>query len=172
MSLMPPKIFISACLLGRPVRYDGKGKPLHDPIVDRWKAEDRLVGFCPEQAGGLPTPRPPAEIEGGMNGDDVLAGRARVLEVTGGDVTEEFVEGGRKAVAFAREQDCRFALLIDGSPSCGSGFIYDGSFSGARHPGFGVTAALMRRAGIEVFSPRQIEDLLTRLAENPGKMGL
>lgn len=169
---MPPKILISACLLGRPVRYDGKGKPLHDPIVDRWKAEGRLVGFCPEQAGGLPTPRPPAEIEGGMNGDDVLAGRARVLEVTGGDVTEEFVEGGRKAVAFAREQDCRFALLIDGSPSCGSGFIYDGSFSGARHPGFGVTAALMRRAGIEVFSPRQIEDLLTRLAENPGKIGL
>lgn len=156
---MPPKILISACLLGRPVRYDGKGKALHDPLIERWKTEGRLVGYCPEQAGGLPTPRPPAEIEGGKNGDDVLAGRARVLEVTGGDVTAEFIEGGRKAVAFARAQDCRFALLIDGSPSCGSGFIYDGSFSGNRHPGFGVTAALMRQAGIEVFSDLELDKL-------------
>jgi uncharacterized protein YbbK (DUF523 family) len=160
---MPPKILISACLLGRPVRYDGKGKPLHDPLVERWKAEDRLVGFCPEQAGGLPTPRPPAEIEGGMNGEDVLAGRARVMEVTGGDVTAEFVDGGEKAVAFARAQGCAFALLIDGSPSCGSGFIYDGTFAGRRHVGNGVTAALMRAAGIEVYSDREINALAARL---------
>jgi uncharacterized protein YbbK (DUF523 family) len=156
---MPRKILISACLLGRPVRYDGKGKPLNDPMIERWKAEGRLVGYCPEQAGGLPTPRPPAEIEGGMNGEDVLAARARVLEVTGGDVTADFVEGARKAAAFAREQGCDVALLIDGSPSCGSGFIYDGSFSGIRHAGFGVTAALMRQAGIEVFSDRELDKL-------------
>ena len=156
---MPRKILISACLLGRPVRYDGKGKPLNDPLIERWKAEGRLMAYCPEQAGGLPTPRPPAEIEGGMNGEDVLAGRARVLEVTGGDVTAEFVEGARKAAAFAREQGCDVALLIDGSPSCGSRFIYDGSFSGIRHAGFGVTAALMRQAGIEVFSDRELDKL-------------
>lgn len=162
---MPAKIFISACLLGRPVRYDGRGKPLRDPIIERWKVEDRLIGFCPEEAGGLPTPRPPAEIEGGMNGEDVLAGRARVLEVTGGDVTAEFIAGGRNAVAFAQEQGCRFALLIDGSPSCGSAFIYDGSFSGARHPGFGVTAALMRDAGIEVFSDRELDRLAARVED-------
>ncbi|MCZ8179305.1 MAG: DUF523 domain-containing protein [Rhizobium sp.] len=160
---MPPKILISACLLGRPVRYDGKGKPLADPRIERWKAQGRLVGFCPEQAGGLPTPRPPAEIEGGMSGEDVLAGRARVMEVTGGDVTEAFVEGGKKAVAFAREQGCDVALLIDGSPSCGSGFIYDGSFSGTRHPGFGVTAALMRQAGIAVFSDRELDRLAAHI---------
>lgn len=163
MPSMPPKILISACLLGRPVRYDGKGKPLADPLIDRWKAEGRLVGYCPEQAGGLPTPRPPAEIEGGMNGEDVLAGRARVKEVTGGDVTEAFVEGGKKAVAFAQEQGCDAALLIDGSPSCGSGFIYDGSFSGTRHPGLGVTAALMRRAGIAVFSDRELDQLAAHI---------
>ncbi|THV23222.1 DUF523 domain-containing protein [Peteryoungia ipomoeae] len=163
MEPMPSKILISACLLGRPVRYDGKGKPLQDPLIERWKAEGRLVGFCPEQAGGLPTPRPPAEIEGGMNGQDVLAGRARVLEVTGGDVTAEFVEGGKRAVAFAREQGCGLALFIDGSPSCGSGFIYDGSFSGNRHPGFGVTAALMRQMGIEVFSDRELDRLAARV---------
>lgn len=163
MTSMPPKILISACLLGRPVRYDGKGKPLHDPLIERWKAEGLLVGYCPEQAGGLPTPRPPAEIEGGMNGEDVLAGRARVMEITGGDVTEAFVEGGKKAVAFALEQGCDVALLIDGSPSCGSGFIYDGSFSGTRHPGFGVTAALMRQAGIEVFSDRELDRLAVHI---------
>jgi Uncharacterized conserved protein len=157
---MPAKILISACLLGRPVRYDGKGKPLHHPAIEAWKAEGRLVGFCPEQAGGLPTPRPPAEIENGMTGADVLAGRARVLEVTGGDVTAQFFAGGEQAVAFAREKGCRFALLIDGSPSCGSGFIYDGSFSGQRHAGFGVTAALMQAAGITVYSDREIDALV------------
>lgn len=160
---MPPKILISACLLGRPVRYDGRGKLLNDPRIERWKAEGRLVGYCPEQAGGLPTPRPPAEIEGGMNGEDVLVGRARVLEVTGGDVTAEFIEGGKKAVAFAREQGCAVALLIDGSPSCGSGFIHDGSFSGTRHPGFGVTAALMREAGIRVFSDCELDRLAAHI---------
>ncbi|MCM2476837.1 DUF523 domain-containing protein [Rhizobium sp. CG5] len=160
---MTAKILISACLLGRPVRYDGRGKPLHHPAIDRWQAEGRLVGFCPEQAGGLPTPRPPAEIEGGLTGADVLAGRARVMEVTGGDVTAEFIDGGRKAVAFARSNGCSHALLIDGSPSCGSGFIYDGSFSGSRHPGFGVTAALLQAAGIPVYSDRAIEQLVAIL---------
>ncbi|RYB97082.1 DUF523 domain-containing protein [Ciceribacter ferrooxidans] len=158
-------ILISACLLGRPVRYDGKGKPLVHPAIDRWKAEGRLVAFCPEQAGGLSTPRPPAEIEGGATGEDVIEGRASVIEKTGRDVSQAFVEGGRKAVDFARAHGCAYALLIDGSPSCGSGFIYDGSFSGGRHPGLGVTAALLRRAGIEVFSDREIEALAARLAE-------
>lgn len=160
---MPPKILISACLLGRPVRYDGKGKPLHHPAIVRWQAEGRIVGYCPEQAGGLPTPRPPAEIEGGMGGEDVIEGRARVVENTGRDVSAAFVEGGRKAVEFARTNGCAFALLIDGSPSCGSGFIYDGSFSAIRHPGHGVTAALMRRAGIAVYSDREIDALVARL---------
>ncbi|HBF30641.1 2-thiouracil desulfurase family protein, partial [Rhizobium sp.] len=85
------KILISACLMGRPVRYDGKGKPLHHAAIVRWQEEGRLVVFCPEQAGGLPTPRPPAEIENGGSGDDVLQGHARVLEVTGGDVTDQFI---------------------------------------------------------------------------------
>ncbi|GEO85056.1 MULTISPECIES: DUF523 domain-containing protein [Alphaproteobacteria] len=157
------KILISACLLGRPVRYDGKGKPLHHPVIARWMAEGRLIGFCPEQSGGLPTPRPPAEIESGMNGDDVLEGRARVLEVTGRDVTAEFIAGAEKTVAVAKAQHCRFALLIDGSPSCGSGFIYDGSFSGVRHSGEGVTVALLRRAGIAVYADREIDALVAHL---------
>ncbi|MBW8444053.1 MAG: DUF523 domain-containing protein [Arenimonas sp.] len=162
------RILISACLLGHAVRYDGKGKPLDHPAINRWRSEGRLVTLCPEQAGGLPTPRPPAEIENGLSGEDVLEGRARVLEVTGGDVTPAFIAGAERALAVARDNGCAYALLIDGSPSCGSGFIYDGSFSGARHPGLGVTAALLRRAGIAVYSDREIDALVAHLDGEAG----
>lgn len=162
------RILISACLLGHAVRYDGKGKPLSHPAIDRWLSEGRLVTLCPEMAGGMPVPRPPAEIENGLSGEDVLEGRARVLEVTGGDVTAAFIAGAERALAFARDNGCAYALLIDGSPSCGSGFIYDGSFSGARHPGLGVTAALLRRAGIVVYSDREIDALVAHLDGEAG----
>ena len=157
------RILISACLLGHAVRYDGKGKPLSHPAIARWQSEGRLVTLCPEMAGGLPTPRPPAEIENGLSGEDVLEGRARVLEVTGGDVTAAFIAGAERALALARDNGCTYALLIDGSPSCGSGFIFDGSFAGRKHPGRGVTAALLRRAGIEVFSHHEVDVLAERL---------
>ncbi|WJH39160.1 DUF523 domain-containing protein [Aliirhizobium terrae] len=156
---MTAKILISACLLGHAVRYDGKGKPLVHPAIDRWREEGRLVTICPELAGGMSVPRPPAEIENGMTGADVLAGRARVVEITGGDVTAQFMAGARQALDFAMAHGCTHALLIDGSPSCGSGFIYDGSFGGRKHAGNGVTAALLENAGIRVFSDRRIDDL-------------
>jgi uncharacterized protein YbbK (DUF523 family) len=159
------KILISACLMGEPVRYDGKGKPLAHELIGRWKGEGRLVVFCPELAGGFQVPRPPAEIAGGANGDAVLSGKAAVIEIGGADVTEKFVAGAQKALAIAREKGCAFALLIDGSPSCGSGFIYDGSFSGQRHAGRGITAALLAENGIEVFAPDAIEALAARLTE-------
>ena len=155
----PPKILISACLLGQPVRYDGRGKPLPHPAIERWRSEGRLVTICPEMAGGMPVPRPPADIERGASGLDVLEGRARVLEETGGDVTAQFIAGAQKALAFAKANGCTHALLIDGSPSCGSVAIYDGSFSGLKHPGNGVTAALLGKAGIAVFSPADIDRL-------------
>ncbi|MFD1745807.1 DUF523 domain-containing protein [Rhizobium helianthi] len=160
---MAGRILISACLLGQPVRYDGKGKPLVHPFIDQWKGEGRLVPLCPELAGGMSVPRPAAEIENGMTGEDVLAGRARVLELTGGDVTVAFTAGAERALAAARQNDCRFALLIDGSPSCGSQMIYDGAFSGRKIAGHGVTAALLRRNGIEIFAPSQIDDLARSL---------
>jgi len=159
------KILISACLLGHAVRYDGKGKPLHHPAIDRWREEGRLVTICPELAGGMSVPRPPAEIEKGMTGADVLEGRARVMEITGGDVTEAFVAGARHALEFAQAHGCTHALLIECSPSCGSGFIYDGSFEGLRHAGNGVTAALLEQAGIVVRSDRKVEELVELLAK-------
>lgn len=157
------KILISACLLGAPVRYDGKGKLLAHPLIERWRGEGRLVSFCPELAGGFQTPRPPAEIAAQATGDAVLAGEGRVVDVDGADVTDMFVEGARQALRKARDEDCRYALLIDGSPSCGSLSIYDGAFSGRRHEGRGVTAALLAENGVEVFAPVDIDRLAARL---------
>ena len=85
------------------------------------------------------------------------------MEITGGDVTAEFRQAAENALALAQEAGCRYALLIDGSPSCGSGFIYDGTFSGDRQSGRGVTAALLQQAGIEVYSDREIDRLVERL---------
>lgn len=157
------KILISACLLGAPVRYDGKGKLFVHPLIERWQSEGRLVSFCPELAGGFQTPRPPAEIAEAATGDDVLAGEGRVVDDGGADVTAMFVDGAREALAKARAENCRFALLIDGSPSCGSLTIYDGQFSGQKHAGMGVTAALLASHGVNVFAPQDIGDLAALL---------
>jgi uncharacterized protein YbbK (DUF523 family) len=156
-------VLISACLMGAPVRYDGKGKPLEAGLLADLSGHCRLVPLCPELAGGFQVPRPPAEIENGRTGDDVLDGRGRVLELGGRDVTDLFVAGAERALSFAREHDCRYALLIDGSPSCGSMTIYDGEFAGRKHAGNGVTAALLARHGIEVFTPAQSGDLVQRI---------
>ncbi|MBP0579091.1 DUF523 domain-containing protein [Labrys sp. LIt4] len=160
---MTAKILVSACLVGRPVRYDGAAKTLDHPNLARWRDEGRLVVVCPELAGGFSVPRPPAEIDRGLSGSDVLAGTARVIDLTGADVTALYLAGARSALALARAEGCRFALLIDGSPSCGSAFIYDGAFAGRKHAGAGVTAALLRAEGLEVFTPLEIAVLAARL---------
>ena len=165
MTVPGPNVLISACLMGAPVRYDGRGKRLEESLIDRLSALCRLVPLCPELAGGFQVPRPPAEIENGMSGDDVLAGHARVVELGGRDVTQLFVAGAEAALSAARQSDCRLALLIDGSPSCGSRMIYDGEFAGRKHAGNGVTAALLVRHGIAVFTPAQAGTLLARLGE-------
>ncbi|WP_426236952.1 DUF523 domain-containing protein [Pararhizobium sp. DWP1-1-3] len=156
---MTEKILVSACLMGHAVRYDGQARPLVHPVLDRWREEGRLVTICPEMSAGMPVPRLPAEIAKGKAGADVLSGAARVLESQGGDVTDGFRQAAENALALARETGCAYALLIDGSPSCGSGFIYDGSFTGRRLAGEGVTAALLRANGIRVFSGKEIETL-------------
>jgi uncharacterized protein YbbK (DUF523 family) len=156
---MTARILVSACLLGRPVRYNGSAKPFIHPALARWQAEDRVVSICPELTAGFSVPRPPAEIRASRSGEDVLTGAARVIEQGGADVTALYLTGARAALALARTENCRFALLIDGSPSCGSSFIHNGDFDGAIHNGSGVTAALLRAHGIEVFAPAEIERL-------------
>ncbi|MBN3813461.1 DUF523 domain-containing protein [Paraburkholderia sp. Ac-20347] len=162
---MPHKILVSACLLGRPVRYNGSAKTLAHAALDAWQREGRVVAICPELSGGFSVPRPAAEIARAQSGQAVLSGAAQVIDEHGTDVSALFIAGAQAALDLAREHDCRFALLIDGSPSCGSRFIYDGTFSGHQFAGEGVTAALLRANGIEVFADSEIDALATRLAQ-------
>ena len=161
------RILVSACLIGWPVRFDGGAKTLHHPLLARWADEGRLVPLCPETAAGLATPRPAAEIQPGANAAAVLAGSAAVRDVDGGDHTAAFLEGARLAVATARVRGCRFALMTEGSPSCGVDLVADGTFTGGRTMGEGVVTAALRAAGIEVFSPADVETLAARIATTP-----
>jgi uncharacterized protein YbbK (DUF523 family) len=167
MKLPQEAILVSACLLGQPVRYDGSDKRCNHPLLQRWLDEGRVVPVCPEVAGGLPVPRQPAEITDGAGGLKVLAGEARVMDAQAQDVSEAFVAGARHALALAQRHHIRMAVLKQGSPSCGSVSIYDGSFSGNKVPDAGVTTALLRQAGIYVFGEDQLQQadlLLRRLA--------
>ncbi|MFF9314152.1 DUF523 domain-containing protein [Streptomyces sp. NPDC014748] len=140
-------MLVSACLRGVPCRFDGRHKAT--PESAEAVAGRTVVPFCPEVAGGLPTPRRPAELVGG-DGQDVLDGTARVVDDTGRDATAEFLAGARRALEAARRTGCTEALLMPRSPSCGRGEVYDGSFTGALTRGDGVTAALLERHGITV----------------------
>ena len=151
---LPGKIYlVSACLLGLPTRYDGGDNRC--PSLLRLGRRCRLIPVCPEQLGGLPTPRRPAEICGG-DGHAVLRGEAAVKDSAGRDVTEQFLRGAAAALKLARLFGAAGAILQWGSPSCGSGLIRDGSFSGRRRVGDGVTAALLKRHGIPVYSERKL----------------
>lgn len=153
------RILVSACLMGQNVRYDGGAKTLQHELLSQWQSESRLVIFCPELAGGMAVPRLPAEIEPDFTGDDVLAGRARVIDSQGHDVTAPFVSGAQLAVEQARREGCAYALLTEASPSCGSSALYSGRHDGVHRVGFGVTTAALRAAGVLVFAPCEIQDL-------------
>ncbi len=150
------KVLVSSCLLGERVRYHGGDATCASSVLARWEGEGRLVPFCPEVAGGLPVPRPAAESVGG-DGRAVLEGSAVVLDATGKDVTQHVVAGAREALETAMRNGVKAAVLKEGSPSCASGSVYDGSFSGVRKQGQGVAAALLSQAGIRVFSEQDIE---------------
>ena len=140
-------ILVSACLAGRACRFDGSDNK--DDRLTELIAGGRAVLICPEEDGGLGTPRPPAEIVGG-DGHDVIAGRARVVTKSGEDVTAEYLEGARVALQSARETGAATAVLKSRSPSCGKGCVYDGSFTRTQIPGDGVTTALLEANGIQV----------------------
>jgi uncharacterized protein YbbK (DUF523 family) len=153
---MVSKVLVSACLLGNKVRYDANDVPTKSDLLDKWKEEDRLVVFCPEVAGGLSVPRLPAEIIG-TDGNAVLDGTAKVVDNQGNDVSRFFVNGANKALEAAQSNNVKVAILKSKSPSCGSSFIYDGTFSSVQKVGQGVTTALFERNGIKVFSDLEIE---------------
>lgn len=153
-----PKVLVSACLLGEAVRYNGGDKRCTHAVLQRWLAEGRVVPICPEVAGGLPVPRAPAEIAGGAGGAQVLAGSARVVDAQGRDVSLHFIGGATEALARAEAHGIRVAVLKEGSPSCGSSYSYDGSFTATRVPLPGVTSARLRQAGLRVFSEAQLAE--------------
>lgn len=143
----------SACLLGVKCRYDGKSK-LNEKVLALSKKEV-LIPICPEQLGGQPTPRPDAEILGG-DGSDILDKKASVVESNGVDVTPYFVCGAEEVLRIAGIFNITEAILKQRSPSCGSGQIYDGTFSKTVRDGDGVTTALLKRNGISVLSEEDL----------------
>ena len=144
------RVLVSACLLGVCCRYDGQSKAY--PLVEELCRRHEVVPVCPEQLGGLSTPRTPAERQGG-----------RVVTKTGGDVTAQYLRGAAEAVRLAQLLGCSVAVLKERSPSCGSGEIYDGTFTGTLTDGFGTAAEALRAAGIRVLGESQ---LAAFLAEN------
>lgn len=141
------KILVSACLLGCRCRYDGRSKPC--PAVLALAEAHTLIPACPEQLGGLPTPRPPAEWQG-----------ERIRNRTGEDVTEAYLRGAEEAAALALRLGCGAAVLKERSPACGNREIYDGSFSGVLVSGEGSAARALRAAGIPVLGESEAEKLL------------
>ena len=146
---MQPKILVSACLIGKPCRYNGRDS--RNEEIYRLYERGEALPVCPEEESGLPTPRPAAEIVWGT-GEDVLNGRARVLTTEGEDVTAYFLHGAQHAADLADTHKVVAAVLKTNSPSCGCGRIYDGTFSGTVMDGDGVTAALLKRKGVRVIS--------------------
>ncbi|MDL2257784.1 DUF523 domain-containing protein [Eubacteriales bacterium OttesenSCG-928-K08] len=141
------KVFISACLAGTPCRYDGSART--EPAAVALVQSGCAITGCPELLGGLVTPRPPAEIVSGT-GEDVLSGRARVLTCFGQDVSSQFISGAEQTLRLCRMFGVQRAILKALSPSCGSSEIYDGTFTGRKCQGSGVTAALLEKNGIKV----------------------
>ena len=148
------RVLISACLLGVKCRHNGRDSKSEE-VMERFGGGE-LIPVCPEQLGGLSTPRPPAEIVGG-DGAAVLDGCASVITVDGEDKTLEFLSGAHQTLEIAKSHNAAHAVLKSNSPSCGCGRIYDGTFTGELGDGDGVTAALLRRHGIKVMTEADIE---------------
>ena len=146
-------ILVSACLVGKFCRYDG----LTNKIEDLAKQKENFILCCPEELGNLPTPRPPAEIIN-ATAKDVLMGNGKVLTINDVDVTEAFLVGAYKTLDLAKTHDVKVAILKESSPSCGSCFVYDGTFKGIKQPGEGLTTALLRKNGITVYSEKNYKN--------------
>lgn len=149
-------ILVSACLAGLNVRYDG-GHQLNEAIREI-VTNGKGITVCPEVLGGLQTPREPAEIVNG-SGDDVLSGVAKVVTISGKDVTKQFIDGAYVTLKQALAVQATTVILKENSPSCGSTMIYDGTFSNKKLAGIGVTAALLRKNGIRVLNEKDMDEL-------------
>ena len=143
---MKEALLISACLLGTNCKYNGGNNALPEEQLAVLRERYRLVPVCPERDGGLPTPRLPSERLGD-----------RVVNKAGEDVTEAFRRGAALARETAKREGCRIALLKERSPSCGSGRIYDGSFSSTVISGDGITAEALKKSGLTIYGETEFE---------------
>lgn len=157
-------ILVSSCLLGVYAKYDGTPKNKNDLLL-KYCRQGKYLPVCPEQLGGLGTPRSPVEIIGGSGGD-VLAGLTAAKNSRQEDVTQEFIRGAEETLRLARIFQVKAAILKERSPSCGVNRIYNGDFNGIIREGSGVTADLLRQNGIQIYSEEDLtEDLLKELLE-------
>lgn len=148
---MLDKILMSSCLLGEVVRYNSERIPLQHPLLTLWHQQKRIIAICPEVSGGLSVPREPAEQQ--PNSD-------RIITISGVDVSTQFNFGAKQALKLCKHHNIKFAVLKESSPSCGSTFVYDGSFSNNKVLGLGVTSNLLIQEGIKVFSENNLEELV------------
>ena len=146
-------ILVSACLLGINCKYNGDNNK--NDKVEEYLKDKQFIVVCPEQLGGMSTPREPSEIIK-FDGNAVIEGKTSVINNKRLDVTKKFKQGAQEALKIANLYDCKKAILKEGSPSCGSNCIYDGTFTGKKIPGVGVTAALLKKNGIEVISEKDL----------------
>lgn len=153
-------ILLSACLAGVDCRYDG-GSRLEQELIDLVK-QGKAILVCPEQLGGMTTPRPPCEIIGG-DGEAVLKGQAKVSNCHGEDRTACFVKGAEETVKIAKLYGAKAAILKAKSPSCGSGHIYDGTFSKKLQDGDGVTTALLKKNGFVVLDESNFREYIEKM---------
>lgn len=141
------KILISGCLYGWKCRYDGKDSPILDARIKKWKEEGRLIAICPEEFGGLKTPRPPSQRI-----------KDKIVTCNGCDVTLEYMKGAREALRLAKKNNVVCCIMKEKSPSCGSKFIYDGTFTNKIIKGKGCTSELLHNAGFTVFNENEIDE--------------
>ena len=151
-------IAVSACLLGAACRFDGEARPCE--AAKRLRDAHNVVPVCPESMAGLPIPRLPNELVEESDG-------FRVVGADGADNTDAFLEGARCALKRVREAGCELAVLKSKSPSCGSGRIFDGTFTGTLADGWGVAARMLADAGIPVIDESALEQLAARCGGIP-----
>ena len=149
-------IIVSACLLGENCKYSGGNNKSENVI--KYLEDKEYILVCPEQLGGLSTPRNPSEIitYGNKDGNDVLSGCTKVLSNKGIDVTKNFIQGAEETLKIAKEHNAKTAILKAGSPSCGYKKIYDGTFLGNKIQGMGVTAATLNKENIALLDEDDI----------------
>jgi len=144
---------ISACLCGVNCKYNGANN--YNEKCNELFISGKAVLICPEQLGGLTTPRIPSELQ--ANAKDVIEGNGKVITNEGLDVTREFIKGAKEVVEIAKKLPISAAILKEGSPSCGVNFVYDGSFNGNKVKGKGITTEMLNEIGIKTLSEKDLE---------------